>query len=135
MNGLNGPWPAGGREAAGQGPPGGAAPAGWVSIGSVTAKLPSLVRDEALAVVAVAPAAEGWSDTSREARQAASHLADLFTEDELLEGLRLLQAPSGDAASGAALRPALLATELAIVLARSNLRVSDATGSSLRLSS
>lgn len=104
-------------------------------MGVVTAELPNLVRDEALAVVASAPAAEAWSSTSREARQAASHLADLFTEDELLEGLRLLQAPSADTAAGAALRPALLATELAIVLARSNLRVTDASGSGLRLTS
>lgn len=99
------------------------------------AQLPSLVRDEALAIVAAAPASIEWSATSGEARQAASHLADLFTEDELLEGLRLLQSPSGDADSGVARGQALLATELAIVLARTNLRVAGASGSALRLSS
>jgi hypothetical protein len=99
------------------------------------AELPSLVRDEALAMVAAAPAPETWTPTSREARQAASHLADLFTEDELLEGLRLLQVPSADTAIGSAQGRALLATELAIVLARTNLRVADASGAALRLSS
>ena len=101
----------------------------------VTAELPHLVRDEALAVVAASSGADVWTSTSREARQAASHLADLFTEDELLEGLRLLQGPSGDGASGAALASASVATELAIVLARTNLRVADASGSGLRLTS
>lgn len=99
------------------------------------ADLPRLVRDEALATVASAPAPEGWTATSSEARQAASHLADLFTEDELLERLRLLQSPSGDAASGIARGQALLAVELAIVLARTNLRVAAESGSVLRLSS
>ncbi|MGN6693677.1 MAG: hypothetical protein ACTHN0_05825, partial [Aquihabitans sp.] len=95
------------------------------------AELPCLVRDEALAIVAAIPASDGWSATSGEARQAASHLADLFTEDELLEGLRLLQIPSGDADSVPARSRALLATELAIVLARTNLRVAG-SGSALR---
>lgn len=99
------------------------------------AELPHLIRDEALAIVAASSAPETWTPTSREARQAASHLADLFTEDELLEGLRLLQSPSGDAEVGEARGQALLATELAIVLARTNLRVADSSGAGLRLTS
>jgi len=99
------------------------------------AELPSLVRDEAMAIAATLPAPDGWTATSSEARQAASHLADLFTEDELLEGLRLLQVPSGDAGSGSARGQALVAMELAIVLARTNLRVAGDSGSTLRLSS
>jgi len=98
-------------------------------------ELPSLVRDEALAIVAAVRTPDGWTATSVEARQAASHLADLFTEDELHEGLQLLQSPAGDADRGAPRARALLATELAIVLARTNLRVAGASGAALRLGS
>jgi hypothetical protein len=95
--------------------------------------LPALVTDEALAVAADRTAPMVWTAEDGAARKAASRLADLFTEDELREGLGMLQAPSGDAVSGAVRGRAVVALELAIVLRRSNLRISDASGATLRL--
>lgn len=97
--------------------------------------IPAIVVDEAMAVAAVAPDPAAWTASSGPARRAASRLADLFTEDELVEGLRALKSPSSDATTGSLRGPAIVATELAIVLARASLRSDGPYGTTLRLTS
>lgn len=97
--------------------------------------LPAVVADEAMAIAALAPAEVPWTVTAAPARHAASRLADLFTEDELVEGLRLLQRPTADATAGGLGAKAVVALELAIVLARSSLRAAGAGDGTLRLTS